>query len=77
MIDGARVRLPFRGWYALPGGVDMENNGAVPNVSVALEPADEEAGRYPQLDAAIRATLEQIQGEEAGGERSAEEAAGS
>ncbi len=60
LIDGTTIRMPFRGWYTLPGGVDMENNGAEPDVKVPLGPADEEAQRDPQLDAAIRATLDQI-----------------
>ena len=61
LLDGAVVRMPGRGWYALPDGKDMENNGAEPDVRVAITPADEVHGRRPQLDAAIQATLEQIQ----------------
>ena len=61
LIDGARVRMPFRGWYALPADEDMENHGAVPTLPVAHGPADEQAGRFPQLDAAIRATLVRIE----------------
>lgn len=61
LLDGTRVRMPFRGWYALPGGVDMENNGAVPTVPVDCTPADEQQGLRPQLDAAVRATLAQLE----------------
>jgi tricorn protease len=53
--------MPYRGWYTLPDGVDMENNGAVPDIEIEETPADEEAGRRPQLDAAIEATLRQLQ----------------
>ncbi len=60
LIDGSRIRMPFRGWYTLPHEVDMENNGAVPNVIVDRTPADEAADRYPQLDAAIEATRAKI-----------------
>jgi tricorn protease len=60
LIDGAYIRMPTRGWYTLPNGVDMENNGAVPDVLVPVTPEDEVRGRRPQLDAAIEATLEQI-----------------
>lgn len=60
LIDGARVRMPFRGWYTLPDRVNMELNGAEPTVRVEQGPDDEEQGREPQLDAAIRATLDQI-----------------
>lgn len=66
LIDGTRVRMPFRGWYTLPDGVDMENHGAVPDVEVPLGPADEQQGLRPQLDAAIKATLEQIEDEKEG-----------
>nr|MCR5414967.1 hypothetical protein [Kiritimatiellia bacterium] len=34
-------------------GVDMEGNGAKPDVEVALTPADIAAGRDPQLEAAF------------------------
>ena len=60
LIDGAHVRMPFRGWYTLPDGQDMELNGARPDILVTEGPADEVAGRQPQLDAAIKATLEQF-----------------
>lgn len=65
LIDGAIVRMPGRGWYTLPDGIDMENHGAEPDLDVPVTPEDEVAGRRPQLDAAIRATLTQI--EEQGG----------
>lgn len=65
LIDGAYVRMPGRGWYTLPDGRDMENNGAEPDVKVPVTPADEVQGRRPQLDAAIAATLEQIEQQKA------------
>lgn len=52
LIDGATVRLPFRGWY-LPDGTDMEQNGAIPDLFVDHTPADEIAGRDRQLEAAV------------------------
>jgi Tol biopolymer transport system component/C-terminal processing protease CtpA/Prc len=65
LMDGARIRQPFRGWYTLPDGVDMELHGAMPTVPVDRTPADEQAGRFPQLDAAIKATLAQLGGGQA------------
>ena len=59
LIDGTFVRVPFRGWY-LPDGTDMENNGVMPDIDVPMTPADEAAGRDPQLDAAVRALLQEI-----------------
>lgn len=61
LIDGARVRMPGRGWYTLPAGIDMELKGAEPTVRVPVGPGHELAGSRPQLDAAIRATLEGIE----------------
>jgi len=52
LVDGTRVRLPFRGWY-LPDGTDMENNGAVPDLRVPQTPEDECAGYDRQLKAAL------------------------
>jgi len=59
LIDGTTVRVPFRGWY-LPDGTDMENNGAQPHVEVHLGPADEVAGRDPQLEAAVADMLARL-----------------
>ncbi|MEQ9095403.1 MAG: S41 family peptidase [Phycisphaerales bacterium] len=59
LIDGTTVRRPFRGWY-LPDGTDMENNGAMPDVVVEVKPGDEVAGVDPQLEAAVRAVMEDI-----------------
>ena len=56
LIDGTRVRMPFRGWF-LPDGTDMENNGAAPDIDVPISPADEAAGRDPQLEAAVKELL--------------------
>ncbi|QDU84684.1 hypothetical protein Pla163_17960 [Planctomycetes bacterium Pla163] len=52
LIDGTRVRLPFRGWY-LPDERDMENNGAQPDVFVPRLPGDEHAGVDAQLERAV------------------------
>lgn len=60
LVDGGAIRMPFRGWY-LPDGRDMELNGAVPDVIVPVTPEDEEQGRNPQIEAAVKATMEEIQ----------------
>jgi tricorn protease len=59
LIDGANVRLPFRGWY-LPDGTDMENHGAQPDVPVEQTPADEAAERDPQLEAAVKELMGRV-----------------
>ena len=61
LIDGTTVRRPFRGWY-LPDGTDMENNGAKPDIDVPQTPADEAAGRDPQLEAAVKELLGRLDG---------------
>ncbi len=58
LIDGTNVRMPFRGWY-LPDGTDMESHGAQPDVDVPQTPADEAAGKDPQLEAAVKDLLKQ------------------
>ena len=52
LIDGSRVRRPFRGWR-LPDGTDMEDRGAVPDIRVERTPADEASGRDRQLEVAV------------------------
>jgi tricorn protease len=59
LIDGTRVRVPFRGWY-LPDGTDMENHGAVPDLRVPQTPEDEVAGFDRQLKAAVDDLLERL-----------------
>ena len=56
LVDGTRVRLPFRGWY-LPDGTDMENHGAVPDVLVHQTPEAESKGEDEQLEAAVKDLL--------------------
>lgn len=60
LIDGATIRTPNRGWFALPDGRDMEYFPAIPDHDVEQGPADEEAGRDPQLDRAVRELLAQV-----------------
>ena len=45
-------------WWRTAEGMDMEHHPAVPDVQVALTPADEAAGRDPQLEKAIGLALE-------------------
>ena len=57
LLDYGTFRIPGRGWFLFDGS-DMENNGAKPDIEVDITPADEEAGRDPQLDAAVKAILD-------------------
>jgi tricorn protease len=57
LIDGTTLRTPFRGWLLAKDDADMENNGARPDLDVPMSPADEAAGRDPQLEAAVKELL--------------------
>jgi tricorn protease len=52
LVDGTTVRMPFRGWY-LAGGVDMEENGAMPDFVVPQTPEAESARADLQLEKAV------------------------
>ncbi len=60
LLDGSRIRVPFRGWYTIPGGVDMELNGAIPDLLVRSLPEDEERRLDRQLEATILRLLEDL-----------------
>ncbi len=62
LIDGATVRVPFRGWY-LADGTDMEHHGARPHLQVVQTPEDEVAGRDRQLEAAVKDLLARLDAE--------------
>jgi tricorn protease len=60
-LDGARVRLPGRGWFVADSGTNMENNGAVPDVVIWEPPAeDRSATEDTQLRRAVEVLLERI-----------------
>jgi tricorn protease len=54
VMDLGLLRMPFRGWYVLGSGEDMELNGAVPHQVVWPEPGEMPAGVDKQLDRAIK-----------------------
>jgi tricorn protease len=62
LIDGSFVRLPFRGWFVLATGENMENGPAVPDIVVEDPPKARANGEDPQLKAAVDALLDQIGG---------------
>lgn len=62
LLDGSIFRIPLRGWWTLPGKVNMENNPAVPDVLVVHTPADEETNQDHQLMKAVRLLLEDFAG---------------
>jgi len=60
LIDGSSIRVPFRGWYTVPGGLDMDLNGAIPDLLVPSTPQAEEMGQDFQLETAIERLLEDL-----------------
>ena len=63
-LDGALVRLPGRGWFVAPTGINMENNGAVPDVLVMQRPSeDRSATEDTQLRRAVEVLLANLEGD--------------
>jgi len=61
-LDGSLVRLPGRGWFVAPTGVNMEHNGAQPDVLVWQPPSeDASATRDTQLERAVQVLLENLE----------------
>ena len=54
------LRLPFRGWFRLGDGNDMERNGCVPDHLVWPDPADHALGRDRQVEKAIEVGLAEV-----------------
>lgn len=53
IMDVGSLRLPFRGWFGLETGIDMELNGAVPDHVLWPQPGDWPKGIDTQLQKAI------------------------
>jgi tricorn protease len=60
IMDVGVLRLPFRGWFLVDDGSDMELNGAVPDVVVWPQPGDLPHGRDAQLDRAVEVLKEDV-----------------
>ena len=64
ILDLGTFRVPHRGWFSLPHGIDMERQGAEPDVAVENPPGSRAAGFDPQLYAGVNVLLEEIQAAE-------------
>lgn len=60
IMDLGFLRMPFRGWFLLNDGEDMELNGAVPDFVIWPQPADEAKGRDEQLEKALAVLEEDV-----------------
>ena len=60
IMDYGVLRMPFRGWFLLGDGEDMELNGAVPHVIVRNLPQDTAVGRDRQVEKAVQVLLRDV-----------------
>ncbi|MTI30365.1 PDZ domain-containing protein [Cytophagales bacterium RKSG123] len=60
LIDGSRVRLPFRAWYVKATGENMELGPAVPDIVIDNAPDSKAKGEDEQLKKATEELLKQI-----------------
>ncbi|MFK7969845.1 MAG: S41 family peptidase [Bacteroidia bacterium] len=58
LMNGHFVRMPFRAWYVLATGENMENGPAVPTHIVPYPPKAKSSGDDPQLQKAVEVLLE-------------------
>jgi Tol biopolymer transport system component/C-terminal processing protease CtpA/Prc len=60
LIDGSRVRMPFRAWYVHATQENMEGGPAVPDVLVKSPPGEKANNEDAQLKKAVEVLLGQI-----------------
>lgn len=61
IMDVGTLRLPFRGWFTIGDGEDMEKHGAEPHHILWPEPGQMPAGRDAQLAKAIEVLRADVQ----------------
>ena len=61
IMDIGRLRVPYRGWFLLDNGEDMELNGAVPDYVVWPRPGDMAQGKDEQLAKAIEVLQTEVE----------------
>lgn len=60
LMDGSRVRMPFRAWYVKATGENMEWGPAVPDIIVNNNPDGKSKDQDTQLKKAVETLLQQI-----------------
>jgi len=60
IMDVGSLRLPFRGWYGLESGLDMELNGAVPDHLLWPAPGELAQGIDRQLTKAVEVLQQEV-----------------
>lgn len=61
IMDVGTLRLPFRGWYGIQTGLDMELNGAQPHHLLWPLPGDLPKGKDIQLEKAVQVLQQDVQ----------------
>jgi tricorn protease len=61
LVDGARLGVPFDTFYETDGTLTMEGHGVDPDIEVIDDPALMVDGGDPQLDAAIKHMLDELE----------------
>lgn len=61
IMDLGTLRIPFRGWFRIGDGEDMELNGAVPDFEVWPHPGELPAGKDRQIEKAVEVLLEDVE----------------
>ncbi len=61
LIDGSIFRVPYRGWYVITTGLNMEGNGCQPDIVVADFPQDVAQGIDRQLERAIKELMKELE----------------
>jgi tricorn protease len=60
IMDVGFLRMPFRGWYLIDSGEDMERHGAVPDVVVWPAPGEAAKGKDAQIEKAVEVLTEDV-----------------
>ncbi|MBN1590927.1 MAG: hypothetical protein JW888_15545, partial [Pirellulales bacterium] len=60
VMDLGMLRMPFRGWFVLGDGQDMELNGAMPDYVVWAKPCEMPSGIDHQLTKAVEVLKEEV-----------------
>ena len=60
IMDVGWLRVPYRGWFLLGDGEDMEHNGAVPDYVIWPAPDEMSRGKDEQLAKAIEVLQKEV-----------------
>jgi tricorn protease len=62
LLNGGSIRVPVRGWYSADTGINLENNGATPDIVVEQPPAQDMVKDHDaQLERAVEEFLAVIE----------------